>query len=287
MRQLRTRAVDGFKVIASTATGTVVTKLAVRPLHCSHCIDSCKIDPSPQSSPQAVLLQLLQTDDERELAAVQAALAAALQRDAPATLAGLLEAPTDATAADDSAGADSLRSRAVAFLTAQFTTPQRAAELLRRGPDAERVVAALVRRRLAGPAAAAGGAAPVTAAEFALYASILLALDLFRPGGGGGEELLEVRRRADARTVAALWPTKARFQRKAGVRSHGGFRTFLGYAGPPATAPRPPARRRRCGSRRAPPPCSRRAACWHLGSCPAIGRNSTSSHARSRPDNEA
>jgi hypothetical protein len=192
--QLRTRAVEGFKVIASSATGTVITKLAVSPSTSNQPLKVAE----PPVSLQAVLLQLLQTDDERELAAVHASLAAALQRDASATLAGLLDPPADVAAADESAGADGLRTRAIAFLAAQLAPPPRAAELLRRGTDAERTIADLIRRRLAGPAAAAGGAAPVTNAEFALYAQILLSLDLYRAGGGTGEELLEV----DAATVA-------------------------------------------------------------------------------------
>jgi hypothetical protein len=188
--------VEGFKVIASSATGAVITKLSV--LCVAYCIASSH--PTPPAiapsllpahspfSPQAVLLQLLQTEDERELAAVHAALSASLQRDAPATLAALLEPPAaPAAAGPDAAAADALRARAVAFLTAALAPPPRAAELLRRGDDAERAVAALVRRCLAPP----GGPAPVPPAEFALFAQLLLPLDMFR-AAGGGETLLEV-----------------------------------------------------------------------------------------------
>jgi hypothetical protein len=141
------KAIEGFKVIGVSAPSAVITKLV------------------------GVLAQLLMSEDEKELAAVNEALIAALEKDVQATTTALL---------DQMNSEEGIRSKAVAFMLKELCP--RANALLNKSEEAQAAVAEQIKKVLAN----------VNAKEFNMCMRILFSLKMFKNGAEGATELLDI-----------------------------------------------------------------------------------------------
>jgi hypothetical protein len=145
--QYRMKAIEGFKVIAGSAPATVITKLV------------------------GVLTQLLMSEDEKELAAVNDALIAALEKDMQATTMALL---------DQMSSEESIRAKVVGFISKDLCP--RANTLLNSSDEMQVAVAEQIKKIMAN----------VNAKEFNVCMKILFSLKMFKNGAEGATELLNI-----------------------------------------------------------------------------------------------
>jgi len=145
--EYRLKAIQGFKVIAGSAPGTVIKKLV------------------------GLLGQILQSEAEAEVNAVNEALVAALQKDVMCTVTGLLE----------QLGAEAAtRARAAEFIERALLP--RAAALLNTSEEVQATIADALKKVMG---------TSVSPKEFTIFMRVLFSMNKFKNGVEGASEILD------------------------------------------------------------------------------------------------